>query len=392
MIDYTVTDQHQRRKQCWLVFGRALLTIAILGIITTGLYYIAHQVHSDEPTNVDQVNDISVTSRAKRNDHQFPDQQEYEISISNGHNDAAKLKSIKIINNLSSGDHQKSNIDEKENHSTQQQTGYNNGNSNYINTIKSIYFSKINHDKLLPPTSRSTLIPSNNNDDQQKNGNSKRNYHYAGVEAAIEEEADEDEEISNVMVLSVESIDFVDNNNEEIVERKNIVKRSLRSSQTDNNGSVHELGDNHKLNNKSSRNDHKKSSQLKNGKKFPKYNKAQSSSNSKHSGDGVNNTNNNNINSVNKSILPKNSKFINNSTNTVNRNNKLAGNNRKHLQHHPHQQQQHVQQQRSDNLENVNQLVDERTVIVTTYRCRHKTRKPWHREGMFNFFTFYERS
>ncbi|KAL9706445.1 hypothetical protein quinque_009963 [Culex quinquefasciatus] len=40
---------YQRRKRCWLVFGRAVLTLSVLGLITVGLYVLSNRVHSRDP-------------------------------------------------------------------------------------------------------------------------------------------------------------------------------------------------------------------------------------------------------------------------------------------------------------------------------------------------------
>jgi hypothetical protein len=271
MIDYSSVpiqpQQQQHRKYCWLVFGRALLTIAVLGIITTGLYYVSHEVHSgDFATNDGDTGGVTARSRRSHDD---------ESSKSIGHQLAEQWTDI-------------------------------NGIGNYDGTVKSD-FSKRNHDKL-PARSNN-----NNNhvvDDQQE-GERKPS-------PAIDGSGDEE---------------------------RIVVKRSVRTGQTDVAGS----SNNNNNNNKNSRNDSKKSSQLKNGKKFPKYNKAQSS--------GGNNNNTNTTNSgssssknssVRKSMLPKNTRG----------------------------------QYRQ--LDNLNQVVDEHTVVLTTYKCRHRTRKPWDKKGRFN--------
>jgi hypothetical protein len=51
-----VDEMYQRRKRCWLSYGRAMLTIGILGLLTVGLV-VATQSNSGEDSNVDGVND-----------------------------------------------------------------------------------------------------------------------------------------------------------------------------------------------------------------------------------------------------------------------------------------------------------------------------------------------
>jgi hypothetical protein len=42
MMEYNAEEVYQRRKKRWLIYGRALLTIGILGLITIALYAITH--------------------------------------------------------------------------------------------------------------------------------------------------------------------------------------------------------------------------------------------------------------------------------------------------------------------------------------------------------------
>jgi hypothetical protein len=51
-------EMYQRRKKCWLSYGRAMLTIGILGLLTVALV-AATQSHSGEDSHVDSVNDRS---------------------------------------------------------------------------------------------------------------------------------------------------------------------------------------------------------------------------------------------------------------------------------------------------------------------------------------------
>jgi hypothetical protein len=44
-MDY---QRYQQRKRCWLVFGRAFLTLAILGLLAIALYLWAHHQHASE--------------------------------------------------------------------------------------------------------------------------------------------------------------------------------------------------------------------------------------------------------------------------------------------------------------------------------------------------------
>lgn len=54
-------EMYQRRKRCWLSYGRAMLTIGILGLLTVALI-AATQSHSGDDSRVieDKVNDRSI--------------------------------------------------------------------------------------------------------------------------------------------------------------------------------------------------------------------------------------------------------------------------------------------------------------------------------------------
>jgi hypothetical protein len=49
-------EMYQRRKRCWMSYGRAMLTIGILGLLTVGLV-VATQSNSGEDSKADGVND-----------------------------------------------------------------------------------------------------------------------------------------------------------------------------------------------------------------------------------------------------------------------------------------------------------------------------------------------
>lgn len=49
---YSSSAQYERRRQMWLVCGRAMLTVAILGLITILMYYVSEKVHEVETTVV----------------------------------------------------------------------------------------------------------------------------------------------------------------------------------------------------------------------------------------------------------------------------------------------------------------------------------------------------
>ena len=51
-MDY---QRYQQRKRCWLIFGRAFLTVAILGIVTVGLYLLSHKVHDDQTSTTKNI-------------------------------------------------------------------------------------------------------------------------------------------------------------------------------------------------------------------------------------------------------------------------------------------------------------------------------------------------
>lgn len=44
MMEYNTEEVYQRRKRQWLTYGRALLTIGILGLLTVTLYYVSQNV------------------------------------------------------------------------------------------------------------------------------------------------------------------------------------------------------------------------------------------------------------------------------------------------------------------------------------------------------------
>lgn len=56
----SLSTRYERRRQMWLVCGRAMLTLAILGLVTVLMYYVAERVHEVETTVVPlSVNDSS---------------------------------------------------------------------------------------------------------------------------------------------------------------------------------------------------------------------------------------------------------------------------------------------------------------------------------------------
>lgn len=62
MNEMELRQVHQQRKRCWMVFGRALLTLSVLGLITVGLYIISQRVHS-EPSSTENPEDFIVRDR-----------------------------------------------------------------------------------------------------------------------------------------------------------------------------------------------------------------------------------------------------------------------------------------------------------------------------------------
>lgn len=62
MIEMEIQQAHQQRKRCWLVFGRALLTLSVLGLITVGLYLISQRVH-DGPAVTENPEEFNARER-----------------------------------------------------------------------------------------------------------------------------------------------------------------------------------------------------------------------------------------------------------------------------------------------------------------------------------------
>lgn len=62
MIEMELQQAHQQRKRCWLVFGRALLTLSVLGLITVGLYLISQRVH-DGPVVTENPEEFNARER-----------------------------------------------------------------------------------------------------------------------------------------------------------------------------------------------------------------------------------------------------------------------------------------------------------------------------------------
>jgi hypothetical protein len=63
MMEYNAEEVYQRRKRQWLTYGRALLTIGILGLLTVTLYYVSQNIsyslsNAKEETELSQIVEI----------------------------------------------------------------------------------------------------------------------------------------------------------------------------------------------------------------------------------------------------------------------------------------------------------------------------------------------
>lgn len=73
MMEYNTEDEiYQRRKKRWLTYGRALLTIGILGLLTVVLYKLTYLYSSNESSNITKHASISVSEKVLiKNDKSF---------------------------------------------------------------------------------------------------------------------------------------------------------------------------------------------------------------------------------------------------------------------------------------------------------------------------------
>lgn len=58
MMEYNAEEVYQRRKRQWLTYGRALLTIAILGLLTVALYLMSQNFNSKSASEPDQMSQV----------------------------------------------------------------------------------------------------------------------------------------------------------------------------------------------------------------------------------------------------------------------------------------------------------------------------------------------
>lgn len=106
---------YQRRKTCWLSYGRAILTIAILGLLTVSLYAWSQSHPSNEAehnSRVIAVNDATVESdevstkilsRTKRSVDLRPNDSENGNSIEKPKNsDESEDRSVQSLNDINS--------------------------------------------------------------------------------------------------------------------------------------------------------------------------------------------------------------------------------------------------------------------------------------------------
>lgn len=103
MMEYNTEEVYQRRKRQWLTYGRALLTIGVLGLLTVTLYYVSQNVsNSNEQTEISHM--VNSEIEIEQNQIKF-DQDESintnDIAIIDEHNNVDDdNKNKKIINKV----------------------------------------------------------------------------------------------------------------------------------------------------------------------------------------------------------------------------------------------------------------------------------------------------
>lgn len=67
-------ETFQQRRQCWLVFGRTVLTLSVLGLLTIGLYVGSNRIHLVSGESVNDADDPAhyVPIRERREAAQYP--------------------------------------------------------------------------------------------------------------------------------------------------------------------------------------------------------------------------------------------------------------------------------------------------------------------------------
>ena len=94
MMEYNTEEVYQRRKRQWLTYGRALLTIGILGLLTVTLYYVSQNVsHSLSNSNEETEKSHMVNSEIEIEQIKF----DQDASINT--NDIAIIHENNIDNN-----------------------------------------------------------------------------------------------------------------------------------------------------------------------------------------------------------------------------------------------------------------------------------------------------
>uniref|UniRef100_A0A182MSV1 Uncharacterized protein n=1 Tax=Anopheles culicifacies TaxID=139723 RepID=A0A182MSV1_9DIPT len=82
-------ETYQQRRRCWLVLGRTVLTISVLGLLTIGLYVGSNKIHAVSGETVVEAEDIApyvairerreVSAKADKNGLESPRQRETAV-------------------------------------------------------------------------------------------------------------------------------------------------------------------------------------------------------------------------------------------------------------------------------------------------------------------------
>lgn len=117
MMEYNTEEVYQRRKRQWLTYGRALLTIGILGLLTVTLYYVSQNVsHSlskskDETELSHMVNGVENVEEIDQNDASINTNDIAIIKHENNKiSDDNKNKKVKRSSDLNKSEQQKKQV------------------------------------------------------------------------------------------------------------------------------------------------------------------------------------------------------------------------------------------------------------------------------------------